>query len=284
MKYAFFYFVFFLSTQVSAQDVYLKLKSGKTIESKVNVISDSQLFTANGTYKYSEIDSVGFPNIKKADMDRADEIVHRFHYFNDNTYKRSEHLTKHEKTLIINSKTLNKGIYVNFQEFKYNKPSLELTHEVYEKINDFKESGFIGREQYEITYYKLRIDVKEGKKAGKIFGFCDGKNIYVKLGTGKLSPNSNFVPIEFSGRYCFFENIVGGTMYYGENTSFSPRAYSWAVYLIEIKSGNIRPLTKVTLKNILRDDQEILRRYLDDHGEDVEREYFFEFIDKYSSD
>jgi len=74
-----------------------------------------------------------------------------------------------------NDNLFNTGIYKNFKEFKENKPSIELNYQISTKMRGYGILNASGQ----IPFYRLNIEKEKGKTIGKVFGFCDGENIYI---------------------------------------------------------------------------------------------------------
>ena len=89
--------------------------------------------------------------------------------------------------LIFNSQ-LEKGVYRNFYEFKYNRPSLEFD---YNLLTEEKRSGPMSLGEAH-TFYKIDLGKEKPEELDGIFGFCDGEHIYIKLEGRKTSKRTDF--------------------------------------------------------------------------------------------
>jgi hypothetical protein len=80
-----------------------------------------------------------------------------------------------QELIIKDSINLKKGIYLDFTDFKYNSPSIPLNSEIWSYSRSY---GFLNSKG-KIDYYFINIHSKIVKEIGYVFGFCDGKNIYI---------------------------------------------------------------------------------------------------------
>jgi hypothetical protein len=90
-----------------------------------------------------------------------------------------------------------RGIYKTYEEFINNAPSIS---------NEFTvtETGSFGSMNGKDPY---DFKVNDGSKVGKIYGFCDGKAVYVK-GSARLT--GGYVKVDYVGRYSFFNYVFRG--------------------------------------------------------------------------
>jgi len=100
-----------------------------------------------------------------------------------------------QKLIVEDGLELGRGIYKTYDEFKYNSPSVPLDFEII-KVD----TGNI---------YHLKINREKISFIGVIWGFCDGKNIYINRdfnmsGKRVFKPDSQFNKIIYIGRYCYF--------------------------------------------------------------------------------
>lgn len=91
--------------------------------------------------------------------------------------------------------SLKKGIYANFEEFQLNKPSVAMDYEI---LTLKQPNGAL--------FYSVNIDNKTAFKIGKVFGFCDGENVYIKISSHIMFSSKNvFSKIKNFNAYCLFE-------------------------------------------------------------------------------
>ena len=93
---------------------------------------------------------------------------------------------------IYNSTEFKRGIYKTYDEFINNAPSI--TNEFTVKNKSTVRGGS-----------PFDFEIKDGTKVGKVFGFCDGKDVYMKgLRMG------GFCKVDYVGRYSFFNYETHG--------------------------------------------------------------------------
>jgi hypothetical protein len=173
---------------------------------------------------------------------------------------------------IITSDTIYKaGIYRTFQEFKYNNPSIGLNYKTSTTSSGY---GFLnagGR----VTFYRIDIDRKTGKSIGNVFGFCDGKNIYINENNPVLGPKAEFSKIEYLGKYCYFESLYSQAFYNGVSSSTSASLDEKIIY---INTGEVISLSKNKIQEIIADDKELSDMF---NNESQKNKKFKEYIIKY---
>lgn len=277
-----------------SQEIIITLKEGKKIKSIVSAHSDHTLYTKNGTFEYSKIDAIEFLSNEKRYLSKQDDIYHDLNFSKDQNYKRHLNLTEHEKSLIINADTLKKGIYLSFNEFKYNNPSLPFDYDISSTEKKYEEA-FSGHK--ELTFYKIFINKTKSKSIGKIFGFCDGNNIYLHpqyekygsadKGFAKFDLNTLFSKIEYLGRYCFFENIAT-TRFTSPNSNFATTVTTSTEKVYKVMDaiyGSVQILDKDSLRNLIADDPELLNDFNEEKNKSkLLKEYFFKYMEKHETD
>ncbi len=139
---------------------------------------------------------------------------------------------------------LKKGIYKNFEEFKNNAPSIELDYDV---LRIYKDTGGI-LDDAETAFFKLDITKAQGKSIGRVYGFCDGKNIYINEYKPKLKPKALFMKVGFIGTYCVFEYqpIKNIDSMFRMNRS------------IDMNTGRIVGLSKKALKKLIEQENNLI--------------------------
>jgi hypothetical protein len=169
---------------------------------------------------------------------------------------------------------LKAGIYKNFEEFRYNNPSVEFNYQVSEKMRKYGDLRSSGR----IPYYRINIERETGRSIGKVFGFCDGNNVFINEDIPGLGPKTEFVQVEDLGRYCYFEDRKPTTIFIGTVPS--------TIYYIERKimdtdTGEIIALNKRTLPEIIADDADLLAEYNNDPNKGRKlKEYLIRYLEK----
>jgi len=175
------------------------------------------------------------------------------------------HISFTQELIVNDSLKFVKGIYRNFEEFKFNSPFIELEYET-----SIKKRGYgIFRLSGPKVFYRIDIDYETAKSIGKVFGFCDGESVYINENSPQLSSMVNFVKLESFGRYCYYEDVqriistsvsmAGG---YGGGYTFSQFNYLKLTYrAVDISDGKIVKLTPAKLREIMSDDNELLDEF-----------------------
>lgn len=201
------------------------------------------------TFKVDETSEYGF----KLDfgIDEKECVLLAIYLRNDNNYK--------------------PGIYKSFDEFKYGNPSVELDYQILNSKHDYSKG--------KLDYYKFDINKKNFQALGKIFGFSDGKDIYIDFSYPKLNSKPEFVKMEYMFKYCYFEYVKNIPVYAGSVVTIAPTLVQ---ALLDINSGEVFVLNKQTIKEILADDQVLLEEFNNISGkEKVLKEYLVKYLDKY---
>jgi hypothetical protein len=164
------------------------------------------------------------------------------------------------------------GIYIDIEEFRNNSPSINLT----QKISYRNEKYSVGLFETPIFLlsYKINVTKDESRSIGNVFGFCDGKNIYL-ANTGSTYENIedyNFGELEYLGRYCFYKSLGICDGYY------SPIRCE-VLNVLDLITGEINPLTKGLLKNILKDKPDLLKKFKNDQNKSENlKNYLIEYL------
>jgi len=173
-----------------------------------------------------------------------------------------------------NDTGLKAGIYRSFEEFQHNKPSVEFNFQVSKKMRKYGDLRSSGR----IPYYRLNIEREMGKSIGKVFGFCDGTNVFINENNPGLGPKTEFVQIENLGQYCYFEDRKPTTIFIGTVPS---TLYYIERKIIDTNTGEIIGLNKKTLQEIIADDSDLLAEFKNEpkKGEKL-KEYLIKYLEK----
>ncbi len=118
-------------------------------------------------------------------------------------------VTANTQNLIITDTIYRDGIYRTFEEFKFNKPSIEFDYNVVIKTHNYSKFNIA----QQVAFYKIMISKKIGKSIGNVFGFSNGNNVYINDHSPKLSPKIEFSKIEYFGIYCYYKEIYNQTVY-----------------------------------------------------------------------
>ena len=174
---------------------------------------------------------------------------------------------------------LKPGFYRNFQEFKTNSPSVAFHN--YPLTTVSKGYGFLNATG-EVVYYRVSMEKSLAKKIGNVYGFCDGKNIYLNPEISLFRPNLKFTKLDYLGRYCYYEDLgyksvpTGNGM--ASNTYLDEKA-------LDINTGEIISLSKKTLKEIMTNDAQLLEDFTNETKKNkVLKAYLISYSDKHADE
>lgn len=170
---------------------------------------------------------------------------------------------------------LKKGFYKNFHEFKFNNPSIPFDHKLIPIIKSHSKD----KNNQHISWH-VDITKEEAKEIGEIYGFCDGKKVYVLEEIyitdyiNKFKPNTNFEEVLYLGRYAFFETInkvnSWATSPWGGYYPLEPISIILAIpnipggiiiQVINMKSGEVFTLNKKRLEAAIIDDNDLVNDF-----------------------
>ena len=175
---------------------------------------------------------------------------------------------------------LKPGFYRNFQEFKTNNPSVAFNN--YSLTTIPKGYGFLNSVG-EVLYYRVNMDKNTAKTIGNVYGFCDGKNIYIIPEISVFKPKMNFTKLDYLGRYCYFEQLGyksvstlnGGT---ASSTYLAEKA-------LDINTGEIIFLSKKSLREIMAKDAQLLEDFTNETKKNkVLKTYLISYSDKHADE
>jgi len=189
-------------------------------------------------------------------------------------------LTVNGQNLIINDTIFREGIYKTFEEFKHNRPSMEFNYNVITKSHRYG----LSNEEVQVPFYKIMINKKEGKSIGKIFGFCDGKTVYINDNSPRLGPDTEFSKIEYFGKYCYFKYVknrkvekqksraernmdnaknifISNNVKRIMNASTTVTEGRLVEKILNIESGEVISLSTKVLRELIANDKELLNEF-----------------------
>ncbi len=172
----------------------------------------------------------------------------------------TDSLSNHQDTYILNTYVFQKGIYKNFEEFKFNNPST---------VDNF----LFDNKNLWLTN-SMNEKLKKIKKR-EVWGFCDGTRIYVKW--------RKYNELLEMGRYCYFKEkgtkVVMAVSIFPPMILPIPLPYKDEV-IINFNTGNAYLLRKKLMKKILTtDDEELMGEFM---NETHKRKKLFNYIIKYN--
>lgn len=170
-----------------------------------------------------------------------------------------------------NDENYKPGIFKSFDEFRYGNPSGELDYQIINSKQNYWKR--------ELDYYKLDINKKNRQALGKIFGFSDGKDVYIDFTYPRLNSNPEFVKMEYLYKYCYFEYIKNIPIYAGSVVTIAPTVIRT---LLDINTGEVLVLNRQTLKKILANDQVLSEEFNNFPGKDkVLKEFLIKYLQKH---
>jgi len=169
-----------------------------------------------------------------------------------------------------NDNNLIPGIYKSFEEFKYNNPSFDFDNQMTIKERNYMKDKKI---------YNLDIDRKKRRTIGKVFGFCDGKDVFINSNYPKLTANPEFVKMEYLLKYYFYEHVEYMPIIVGDVTTISVIPVQ---KILDLNTGNVKVFNKKTLRDIIADDQTLLEEFDAVAGKNkVLKEYLIKYVEKH---
>ena len=100
------------------------------------------------------------------------------------------------------------GVYRDYKEFKNNNPSIKLDYQIVSKQVDLSEVS-------SIKVYALDIPKDKSRDIGSVFGFCDGKRIFMVSSEENVMPNDLhkfvFYKVEYLLKYAVFDALQNNT-------------------------------------------------------------------------
>lgn len=164
------------------------------------------------------------------------------------------------------------GIYKTFEEFKYNNPSVKLNFDIVSKTQKIG----LGKGAEEVTYYRLDFSRNKARNIGEIFGFSDGKNLYINSLGGKTGYGKDFVKVKMFSKYGYFESIGQSTIVAGSVVTTS----TFVEYkLIDMNTGEIITLNNKKLREVMADDKKLLEAFDNEPRKQTKlREYILKYL------
>lgn len=181
---------------------------------------------------------------------------------------------------ILNTDQYKKGIYLNFEEFKYNSPSLSSTFELIPERNGLN--------------YRLLISdtVVDKKFLKKVWGVNTGEEVYVN--SLSYQNNNGFTLLTEIGRYCVFKDKVSlsqknsgayhaltltGGLIGGAIAGAIPTETAIA---LNMNNGNFYVLRKETMMLILESEPDLLEEYKN-HKRKGDEDVIIDYIHHYNA-
>ncbi|HVI49303.1 MAG TPA: hypothetical protein VM802_30845 [Chitinophaga sp.] len=169
-------------------------------------------------------------------------------------------------TMIVHTRALKKGLYKTFSEFQQNNPSEDGDIVIRERSSAAQIYLLASRNEL-----VLRSPDGQEHKIKKYWGYCDGKNIYIK--------DNGLNKIQETGYYCLYElhGVQPSRAIYNQ-ADMTVMPMSTPLHLkkvINIVTGEILELSVYNLrKYILPQDPELLKEFLNDKERHEQQEYY----------
>lgn len=168
-----------------------------------------------------------------------------------------------EKSNVLNGRRISQlRLFRNINDLLNNRPSDEISTFVNER-----------KQGLDITYYRLKVSKKMGRKMGRVFSFSDETGFYINPRKPKLRKRTNF----------FKADSIGDFIHFIEMASVTSVGYTYsyqAEQLLDIRSGKVKSLTRSLLRELIADDQQLLEMFNNEKGKSAKlasylREYYF---------
>ena len=133
-----------------------------------------------------------------------------------------------------------------------------------------------------MTFYKLVVDANSRASIGKVFGFCDGKHIYINELNHKLQSSTEFNKLEYVGAYCYYEDLLCTSLFNGRSTINSCYRNS---KMIDVNTGEVIYLSKSTFRDLISDNTELLTEYNNERKKKTKyKAYLIRYLEQTESD
>lgn len=169
------------------------------------------------------------------------------------------------------------GIYRTFQEFKNNNPSLILDFKIDKQDRTL---GMYDKNSKTYPAYGIDIDERVSENVGVIYGFCDGKDIYLTRNMPIFMHYIDFFKVEILDRYCIFDytsvNLSGGS----GNGLFNKVLNNYT-RILNLDSGQSHDLTKKWVRKIIQDNMTLSKEFEADKDKMISlKEYIIQYLKK----
>jgi len=151
------------------------------------------------------------------------------------------------------NKDIPAGLYRNLMELKFRNPGHPYIHNFAKK-----RVGSLTKRDY---HYKLNLGRKEKQQIGEVYAFNDGKDTYFNIArlSKSIIPGLLFAKAEDLEEFFYVEYYEAGIVPTYSGTIYTD---SWQKKLINKETGEIMKLNKKNLKEIIKDDPQLLQEYV----------------------
>lgn len=115
------------------------------------------------------------------------------------------------------------------------------------------------KRRFGIHYHRLEVDKKTGKAVGKVYGFDDGKYVYINPRKPKLRKRTDFYKTQPIGGFLHYKVVDRITF---PVAGAAPAVIEFpAEKLLNIETGKAFTLTRGRLRKLIADDVELLESF-----------------------
>ena len=139
-------------------------------------------------------------------------------------------------------------LFLNINDLLDNRPADEISTYIKERNQGLN-----------ITYYQLDVSKEKGREVGKVFSFSDETGFYINPRKPKLRKRANFFEADTIGDFIHFITIA--RMRVAGNV-ISYRAEK----LLHKRTGKVEGLTRVRLRKLIADDEQLLEMFNNEKG------------------
>lgn len=193
---------------------------------------------------------------------------------------------KNFKLPVKDSADLKKGIYNLFEEYNLNAPALTGEFTFTDSVITGYKKEKKNYSEENIVLYDLRIKEFSNKANQYIWGFTDGRNIYVRTSNDYFSSNYYFLKGDYLGCYIYYKDVIkntDGTIKRTNGKLLSTQATIIVEKIINPRNGGVFELNKKNLEKILIEKAPELKKKYDSDPEKGSKllEYLKEYCSNY---
>lgn len=166
------------------------------------------------------------------------------------------------------------GIYLTFEEFKKNDPSIKKKAII---TNDPTDQFFVGNivNHEKIAYYEANGDFKKLKRR-EVWGYCSNGTVYIRLG-------QHFNRIFKIGSICHFVAEFN-TIIYNRNlpVTSSNKPIRFDPYMIDLETANILSYDLENFLILLKRDEKLYIEFTSIKGYRKKKQQMFNYLNKFN--
>lgn len=165
---------------------------------------------------------------------------------------------------------LNPGIYRDFYEFKYNKPSIKFNDTIYPNSS-----------------YGIKISKEEKRAIGLIYGYCDGSYVYLPSPVSLNNP-AKYSKVSYLGRYSLYWFTTTHSIPFSIGNGLTvpiPVGANDEAAFVDMNTGQKQGLYKKWVESKIKEDPEIYNRYLaDERSLENRTAYLVEYLARHKEE